>query len=57
MISNRSRTSKARNKPNLERYLRKKRLYFRGVNTPNKANIETQTKDIILFENQFLPCP
>ena len=40
---------KSPRKPNLERYLRKKRLYFRGVSTPNKAKTETQKKDTILF--------
>ena len=49
VISNSFRTSKARIKPNLERYLRKKRLYFRGVSKPTKANTETQKKDTIIF--------
>ena len=40
---------KSPKKNNLERYLRKKRLYFRGVSTPNKAKTETQKKDTIPF--------
>ena len=32
-----------------EIFAKKKRLYFRGVSTPNKAKTETQKKDTILF--------
>ena len=47
--------SKARNKRNLERYLQKKRLYVRGVSTPNKANKETQKKIQYHFKMKTRP--
>ena len=47
VITNRLPTSWGRNKPNLDIFAKKKRLYIRGVSTPNKANMKTKKKDII----------